>query len=114
MGNELLTPLSMHILLALADRRMHGYALMQAVEGQSGGTVRPGTGSLYAALQRLLDDGLIAIAEEDASSSRRGKSYAITELGSRAVLEEAERMRQVLTLVTERDLVPDTGGRGAR
>jgi DNA-binding PadR family transcriptional regulator len=104
----------MHILLALADRRMHGYAIMQAVEGQSGGTVRPGTGSLYAALQRLLDDGLIAIAEEDAGSSRRGNSYEITEPGSRAVLEEAERMRQVLTLVTERDLVTDTDGRGAR
>lgn len=108
MQKEPLTPLSMHLLLALADRQMHGYALMQAVEKQSAGTVRPGTGSLYAALQRLLDDGLIAIAEEDAQSSRRGKSYELTEPGSRAVLEEAERMRNVLTLVTERDLVADS------
>lgn len=105
MHNEPLTPLSMHLLLALANRRMHGYALMQAVEEQSGGAVRPGTGSLYAALQRLLDEGLIDIAEDEAGSSRRGKSYALTELGSRAVLEEAERMRNVLTLVTERHLV---------
>lgn len=107
---EPLTPLSMHLLLALADRRMHGYALMQTVEAQSGGTVRPGTGSLYAALQRLLDDELIAIAEDDARSTRRGKSYELTERGSRAVLEEAERMRNVLTLVRQRDLVADANG----
>lgn len=108
MHQEPLAPLSMHLLLALADHRMHGYALMQAVEEQSAGTVRPGTGSLYAALQRLLDEGLIAIADDDAGASRRGKSYELTERGSRAVLEEAKRLRNVLTLVTERDLIADT------
>jgi DNA-binding PadR family transcriptional regulator len=98
----------MHLLLALADRPLHGYALMQAVEKQSSGTVRPGTGSLYAALQRLLDDGLIEVAETDAEGGRRrGNSYRITEPGSRAIVEEADRTRAVLTLVKERDLAAD-------
>jgi DNA-binding PadR family transcriptional regulator len=97
----------MHLLLALAGRPLHGYALMQAVEEQSCGTVRPGTGSLYAALQRLVDDGLIEVAAAEAESSRRGNSYRLTESGSRAIVEEADRMRAVLTLVSERDLAPD-------
>ena len=54
-----LTPLSMAILLALAGGDRHGYALMQEIEEQTDGALRPGTGSLYAGLQRLMADGLI-------------------------------------------------------
>lgn len=111
MQKEPLTPLSMHLLLALADRPLHGYALMQAIEEQSSGTVRPGTGSLYAALQRLLDDGLIEVADFDGGAPRRrGNSYRLTDSGSRAIVEEADRLRAVLTLVDERDLAGDADG----
>lgn len=108
MEHDVLTPLSMHLLLALAETDLHGYALMQAVREQSGDTVRPGTGSLYAALQRLLDDGLIEIAQPDeATSGRRGNTYSLTESGARAVVAEAERMRGVLALVAKHELAPD-------
>lgn len=108
---EPLTPLSMHLLLALADEPMHGYALMQAVEAQSAGRVRPGTGSLYAALQRLLDEGLISIATApDGNMGRRGNTYALTEAGAQAIVQEAGRMRDVLALVRERRALTDSDG----
>ena len=56
-----LTPLSTAILLGLAEGARHGYAIMKEVERQTDGRLTPGAGSLYAALQRLQDDGLIAV-----------------------------------------------------
>jgi DNA-binding PadR family transcriptional regulator len=55
-------PLSLHvihILLALSDGALHGYAIKQNVEDRTGGSIRLGPGTLYEAIQRLQDDGLI-------------------------------------------------------
>ena len=104
---EPLTPLSMHILLALAEKNLHGYALMQAIREQSAEAVRPGTGSLYAAVQRLVDGGLIAVvAPDDQTSRRRGNTYRLTSIGQRAAAAEAERLRGVLTLASDRKVIP--------
>ena len=54
----------MAILLGLSDGDRHGYALMKEIERQTDGALKPGTGSLYAALQRLMDDGLIEESPE--------------------------------------------------
>ena len=106
-----LTPLSMHILLALAQEDLHGYALMQAIREQSEGAINPGTGSLYAAVQRLVDDGLIRVrSTADPASRRRGSTYRLTATGRRAAATEATRLRGVLALASERDLAPDPEG----
>jgi DNA-binding PadR family transcriptional regulator len=105
-----LTPLSMHILLALAEKDLHGYALMQAVREQSGDAVRPGTGSLYAAVQRLVDDGLIRVVASEAEDSRRGNAYRLTPEGQRSAAAEAKRMRGVLNLAADRNIVPARKG----
>lgn len=107
-----LTPLTMAILLALADGDRHGYALMQDVERQSEGTLRPGTGSLYAALQRLMDDELIAEApgEPDPGPGRPKKVYRITEAGREMVRAEARRMVRVLEVARQRALAPEGPG----
>jgi DNA-binding PadR family transcriptional regulator len=99
----------MHILLALADEDLHGYALMQAIREQSGGAVRPGTGSLYAAVQRLVDDGLISVVPSDEENSRRGNAYRLTAAGKRAAAVEAERLRGVLSLA-DRKIAADAEG----
>ena len=60
-------PLSLpviHILLALSDGALHGYAIKQSVEERTNGGIRLGPGTLYEAIQRLQDDELI---EEDAA-----------------------------------------------
>lgn len=110
-----LTPLTMAVLLALANGDRHGYALMEEVERQTEGTLRPGTGSLYAALQRLMDGGLIAEAEGDAAAGpgRPRKTYRITGAGREMVRAEARRMARVLELARARSLGPE-GGKGLR
>lgn len=101
-----LTPLSMAILLALADGERHGYALMQDIEAQTDGALRPGTGSLYAGLQRLMSDGLIRESEGEPGSDRRRRYYAITEEGRAVARAEAGRMLRVLDVAARKDLAP--------
>jgi len=109
-----LTPLSMALLVTLGGGDLHGYALLREVEERSGGTLRPGTGSLYAALQRLMDEGLIIESPErpgDADDARR-KYYRITGRGRTAVVEEARRMEGLLADARRHGLIPAREGRG--
>ena len=59
-----LTPVAFEILLALADGEQHGYSIMREVESRSGGSVVLHPGTLYRALARLLESGLIQELEE--------------------------------------------------
>jgi DNA-binding PadR family transcriptional regulator len=65
-GKALSLPV-LHIMLALADEPRHGYAIKQDVEGRTHGSIRLGPGTLYEAIQRLEDAGLI---EETAAAGR--------------------------------------------
>jgi DNA-binding PadR family transcriptional regulator len=56
----------LHIMVALADGARHGYAIKQDVERRTNGAIRLGPGTLYEAIQRLEDSGLI----EEAMSGR--------------------------------------------
>lgn len=101
-----LTPLSMAILLALADGERHGYALMQEIEAQTDGALRPGTGSLYAGLQRLMADGLIRESVGEEGADRRRRYYAITDEGREVARAEAQRMLRVLGVAARKRLAP--------
>jgi len=110
MGNENrlpLTPLSTGVLLALATEELHGYALMRAVEEQSHGVLAAGTGTMYAALNRLLEDGLIEVAEEVSGDPRRGRSYRISEAGRQMLQAEASRLGAIVRRVEEMNLGAD-------
>ena len=102
-----LTPLSTGILLALAAEELHGYALMKAVEEQSGGVLKSGTGTLYAALNRLLEDGLILECDGASQDQRRGKSYTISEAGRELLKAEASRLDAIVRRAREMQLGPD-------
>lgn len=94
-----ITAMEFEILLSLADGDRHGYAIIQDIGERSGGavTVRPGT--LYRAVARLLDGGLIEEvqgAHEDDDGRRR--YYAMTRAGRHAAATESQRLaRQVET-----------------
>ena len=103
-----LTPLSTGILLALAAEELHGYALMKAVEEQSGGVLTSGTGTLYAALTRLLEDGLIQVCEEAPGDPRRGKSYTISEAGRELLRAEARRLEAIVRRAHEVNVGTDS------
>lgn len=106
-----LTPLSFHILLALSQGHRHGYAIIKDVERRSGGIVRPGTGTLYAAIQRLMEDGLIEESDERPTEDddARRRYYAVTPLGRRVAEAEARRMDHLVALAREARLL--TGAR---
>lgn len=83
-----LKPAPLHVLLALAGGDLHGYALLRAVDEQSGGRVVLRTASLYRHLADLMDAGLVVSIEPTASDDpRRTAYYRITTRG-RAALEQ--------------------------
>jgi len=75
---------SLYILVSLSDGPKHGYAIMTDVEAVSGVPLGPGT--LYGALSRLEQRGLIAaLAPED-----RRRPYRLTELGTTLLAAQLE------------------------
>ena len=106
-----LSPLTMAILLALAKGDQHGYALMQEVEAQTDGAIIAGTGSLYSALQRLQDDGLIDDSPDRPApgEDQRRRYFRITDAGRGAARAEAARMIRVLETARESRLIPKLG-----
>jgi len=90
-----LTPPVFHILITLADGETHGYAIMQEVARRSGGSVRLGPGTLYGAISRLLEDGLIEESDERPDpkmDDTRRRYYRLTNFGGRVLAAETERL----------------------
>jgi DNA-binding PadR family transcriptional regulator len=75
------------ILLLLEETPRNGYQLMQEIEQRSGGAWRPSPGSVYPALQLLVDEGLISGQTRDG-----GSLYELTEAGRAHVEEHRERL----------------------
>jgi PadR family transcriptional regulator PadR len=90
------------ILTALAGEPRHGYGVMQEVERVSGGrvTLRPGT--LYAALDRLVDEGLVATDREEVVDGRLRRYYRLTAPGAAALTEEADRIAKNVAIARRR------------
>ena len=78
------------ILSSLAGGERHGYALTKDIEDFAGVHLAPGT--LYAALARLVDQGLI---EPIASDDPRRRPYRITDSGVEALRTQLSEQRRV-------------------
>ena len=84
------------ILLCLAEEPRHGYAILKEVEALSEGRVIFSTGTLYGALSRLLDQGLVTRQEDDEPEiGRPRKIYKLTPLGRKVLAAEAYRLEQL-------------------
>jgi DNA-binding PadR family transcriptional regulator len=104
-----LTPVSFEILLALAGGDQHGYAVMLDVERRTGGALSLHAGSLYRALNRLLESGLIE--ELDARPDRvhddeRRRYYRLTAKGLAVARGEARRLELQVEAARQRRLLP--------
>ncbi len=93
---------SLHIVLALLDGELHGYAVMQRVGDLSGGAVKMGPGTLYGTLNRLVDDGLVVETTDrvDRSESERRRYYELTANGRSVALVELARLQTLVERVT--------------
>jgi DNA-binding PadR family transcriptional regulator len=96
-----LTPAMFHVLVALADGKTHGYAIMKEVEQLTSGAARLSTGTLYGIIKRLLSEGLI---RESGSGDGRRRSYELTTFGREVARAEASRLEQTLAIARRKPL----------
>lgn len=103
-----LSPTVFHILLALGEGDRHGYSIMQEVTARSDGQVRLGPGTLYGAIKRMIQDGLIEESDErpdpDLDDERR-RYYRLTDLGQRVATTEADRLAKLVRVARTKRLL---------
>ncbi len=99
-----LTPAVFHILLAISDGPLHGYAIMQAVDEAAGPQLSMGPGTIYGSIQRMEDSGLV----EEAGTALNGKRrlYGLTRAGQQALERESARLARLTDIVREKGLAP--------
>ena len=98
-----------HILIALADRDRHGYSIMQDVEARTEGKVRLSAGTLYSAIRRMLEQGLIEELRDSPdpeSADERRRYYRLTRLGREVAVAEARRFSELLDQARATKLIP--------
>ena len=93
MPNPALTEAVYYILLSLLEP-LHGYGIIQNVEQLSGERVRLAAGTLYGAINTLLEKGWITALAGEADS--RKKEYVITEIGRDMLQKELQRLTELL------------------
>ena len=104
----MMKPIALHILLALADRDSHGYAIMQTIRAQSAGQVPVQTASFYRHLAKLMDEGLVAetSSRREADDPRRGAYYRITPRGRQVLVAEKQRLTDLVAQMNRVRLSP--------
>ena len=98
-----------HILVALADEDLHGYAIMQDVAARTSGAVKLSAGTLYRSVQRMLDQGLISeVSARPAPEmdDERRRYYRITPFGRSVAKAEARRLAEMLKLARASGFAP--------
>lgn len=93
MANMALTEAVYYILLSLLTPR-HGYGIMQNAEALSGGRVKLAAGTLYGAINSLLEKGWIMALPGEKDS--RKKEYVITEEGKAVLKAEIGRLKELV------------------
>ena len=107
-----LLPLSVpvfQILLSLSDQDLHGYAIIQDIRDRTEGEIGLTASTLYAAIKRLLDGGLIEELDErpgpDEDDARR-RYYRITPVGMDLARLEVARLERALKMARQKRLTP--------
>ncbi|HUL72771.1 MAG TPA: helix-turn-helix transcriptional regulator [Vicinamibacterales bacterium] len=98
-----LSPHQFHILLALMDRDLHGYGIILDVAARTGGALRLGTGTLYTAIARLVELGLIA---DTGRADDRRRYYRLTPAGRVVLRAETVRLETLVQHAHARGLRP--------
>lgn len=103
-----------HVLLVLAERDLYGYAILKAMQEDSGGAVSLDIGSLYRVIARLESAGLVQESdrpegEEQPTPGRPRRYYRLTPLGRAVLREEVERMQRAVSLAAARSLASERG-----
>ena len=104
-----LTPQQFHILLALTDSPLHGYAIIRDIAERTDGGLRLGTGTLYTALARLEELALVDESDRRAPANEddeRRRYYRVTALGRAVLQAEAERLDTLVRQARRKGIQP--------
>lgn len=85
--------LDLLVLTTLQTGALHGWAISRRIQHQSGDVLRVGQGSLYPALYRLEERGLIRASWGISDEGRRAKFYQLSAAGRRALAHETTAWR---------------------
>jgi DNA-binding PadR family transcriptional regulator len=105
---DALPPHWFQILLALADRELHGLAITKDVFDRTGGDMHLWPGMLYTALRKLADRGFVVETGAPArftAAGGRPRFYRITPAGRQACAAEAERLARYVDTAREKRLI---------
>ena len=105
--------LALHVLVALGEGPLHGYAIIQDIEARSGGRTTVRSGTLYVTLHKLHEEGLVGSAEAPPGVDARRRYHRLTPLGREVVRLEVERLRSVIRAAAVRHLAPAVDPRAA-
>jgi PadR family transcriptional regulator, regulatory protein PadR len=86
-GEMLKGHLDMIVLAALSSGPAHGYALIEEIRRRTGKAFDLPEGTIYPALHRLQQAGLLSSRWVTADSGRRRRVYALTQSGTRALVD---------------------------
>jgi len=108
-----LSPQAFHILVALAERDQHGYAIMQDVAERTGGKLRLSAGTLYGSIKRLLEEGLIVELTDKqrpqkGQDDERRRYYRLTPLGRKTAVAEVSRLSELVAQARAHGLAAKT------
>ena len=111
-----LTPVALNVLLALADGERHGYGIMLEVRERTGGRVRLGPGTLYGAIKRLKEGGVIEESgdrpDPEADDERR-RYYRLTGFGGEVLAAEVGRLDGLVRAARRKGAFPAPNPEGA-
>jgi PadR family transcriptional regulator, regulatory protein PadR len=91
--------LDLLVLKILSRRRLHGYAIMTAIQDMSGDVLRAEEGSLYPALHRMEEAGWIRAEWVTKDTGRRARMYELTTAGKKQLAIEESRWQTVTSAV---------------
>lgn len=111
-GHLPLTHVVYHVLLSLSGSARHGYGIIKDVEARTDGRLTLEAGTLYAAIKRLRDDGLIDDRPTPPGADTRRRCYGLTPLGSAVLEAESLRLEELVEFARGARVLPAGGGRG--
>jgi DNA-binding PadR family transcriptional regulator len=103
-----LTHVVYHVLLSLAGGTRHGYGIIKDVAERTEGKLEIEAGTLYAAIKRLHDDGLIQETDAPPETDARRRYYGLTASGRRVLRAESERLAELVRFAREARVLPKT------
>jgi DNA-binding PadR family transcriptional regulator len=105
-----LTHVVYHVLLSLSLEPRHGYGIIKDVAARTEGRRELEAGTLYAAIKRLRDDGLIAETQGPPDADARRRYYELTAFGRQALRAESERLEELVEMARVARVLPGTSG----